>query len=118
MEKETDDVVAIRATGTLTKKDFSHFTPQFEEAIRERGKLRVLFDMTNFDGWEPKGFWEEAKFDIKHNSDVRRLAVIGEEKWHHVLITVFAPLAAAEVRYFHHGEANEARQWLREPRAA
>jgi hypothetical protein len=118
MEKETDDVVAIRATGTLTKEDFSHFAPQFEQTLHQLGKLRVLFDMTGFDGWEPKGFWEETKFDIKHNSDIRRLAVIGDEKWHHALITLFKPFVAAEVRYFHRDEANQARHWLLEPQHA
>lgn len=115
IEKETSKVVVIRATGTLTKEDFSHFTPEFEEAIGERGKLYVLFDMVGFDGWKPEGFWEEAKFDIKHNSDIRRLAVVGDEKWHHALVTIFKPFAAAEVRYFHRGEADEGRRWLLEP---
>jgi hypothetical protein len=118
IEKETNDIVQIRATGTLTKEDFSHFKPQFEQILHERGKLRVLFDMTGFEGWEPKGFWEETKFDIKHNSDIRRMAVVGDEKWHHALITVFKPFVAAEVRYFPRGESSEARRWLLEPQSA
>jgi len=118
IEKETDDVVVIRATGKLTKEDFLHFKPQFEQTLLERGKLRVLFDMTAFEGWEPKGFWEETKFDIKHNGDIRRMAVIGDEKWHHTLITIFKPFVAARVRYFQRGEADQARHWLLEPQHA
>ena len=118
IERGDDDVVVICATGTLIKEDYSLFTAQFEEITRERGKLRVLFEMRGFDGWDPKGMWEEAKFDLKHNTDIRRLAVIGDEKWHHALVTVTKPFAAGEVRYFSRGEANEARRWLREPRAA
>ena len=118
IEKGNEDVVVIRATGKLTKEDFSQFAPQFEQSIHERGKLRVLFDMTGFEGWEPKGFWEETKFDIKHNSDIRRMAVLGDEKWHHTLITIFKPFVAAQVRYFQRSEANEARDWLLEPQHA
>lgn len=115
IEKDKDDVVVIRAKGKLFKEDYPLFTARFEQIADESGKMRVLFDMTDFDGWDHEGIWEEAKFDFQHNSDIRRLAVVGEEKWHHALVNVLKPFAAAEVRYFHHGEADRARHWLLAP---
>ncbi len=112
IKTENDEVVVIRATGKLMKEDYAHFNPQFDEITHEKGKLRVLFDITGFEGWEPTGIWEEAKFDLKRNTDIRRMAVIGDEKWHETLTAVFKPFAAGEVRYFHRGEINEARNWL------
>lgn len=112
IKQDSDDVIVIRALGKVVQGDYPLFTAQFERITRENGKLRVLFDMTEFDGWDPEGIWEEAKFDIQHNSDIRRLAVIGGKKWHHTLVMVLKPFAAAEVHYFHPGELDNARHWL------
>lgn len=112
IKEDSDHVIVIRALGKLVREDYPLFTAQFEQITRKNGKLRVLFDMTEFDGWDPAGIWEEMKFDIQHNSDIRRLAAVGEEKWHHALVMVFKPFAAAEVRYFLHGEADKAKHWL------
>ena len=115
IEKDNDGLVVIRAAGTLAKQDYPPFTAEFERLTHECGKLKILFDITGFDGWDPKGVWEEAKFDLAHNSDIRRIAVIGDEKWHHALVATMKPFAAAEVRYFHPSETNEARTWLSRP---
>lgn len=112
IERDKGGVVVIRAEGKLVKEDYSLFVPQFERIVNESGKLRVLFDMTKLDGWDSKGIWEEAKFDLGHNGDIRRLAVVGEEKWHHALVGIAKPFAAAEVRYFHRDESDEAGRWL------
>ena len=110
-----DDIVEIRATGKLTKEDFSSFVPKFEECVRRLGKLRVLFDVTDFHGWQSDGIWEEIKFDVKHNNDYRRLAVIGDEKWHHWLVAAFKPFTFAETQYFSAPQSDQARQWLLKP---
>jgi hypothetical protein len=115
IEEGVDDVVSIRAAGKLTREDYDAFVPEFEEAVRRHGKLRVLFDITQFDGWQPDGISQEIKFDLKHNSDISRLAVIGDEKWHHLLVTALKPFAFAETRYFSPSESSQARPWLLRP---
>lgn len=102
----------IHALGKLVKEDYPLFTSQFERIVSGNGKLSVLFDMTELDGWSSKGFWEEAKFDLRHNNDIGRLAVIGDAKWQHALVDIAKPFAAAEVRYFHRDEVSQARNWL------
>ena len=42
--------------------------------------FRVLFDMTDFEGWESGAMWEEIKFDLRHFADIERLAVVGDTK--------------------------------------
>ena len=110
-----EDILVIRATETLTKEDYAAFVPAFENRVRALGKLRVLFDITAFDGWRPDGIWEEIKFDVKHNSDISRLAVVGDQKWHHRLVTALKPLAFAETRYFSSSDSDQARTWLLRP---
>lgn len=115
IDTAVDDIVVIRATGKLTKEDYTAFVAEFERRVRTLGKLRVLFDITGFGGWEAGALWEEVKFDAKHNADYRRLAVVGDQKWQQVLVTLFKPLVFAETRYFPQSESEQARQWLLMP---
>jgi hypothetical protein len=87
---------------------------EFERLIRQHGKLRVLFDMADFHGWDAGAVWEDIKFDIKHFSDIERLAMVGDKKWQHGMAMFFKPFTKATIRYFDQANAAEARKWLRE----
>ncbi len=112
IEKE-DGIVVLRGVGKLAKEDYSKLTAEFEQRPGAE-KLRVLFDITAFEGWEAGGFWEEIKFDLHHNSDIGRLAVVGDAQWKAVLVAALKPFAVAETRYFEALKMAEARRWLRE----
>ena len=34
--------------------------------IKLFGKIRILFEMHDFHGWEITGIWEDMPFDLKH----------------------------------------------------
>ena len=55
--------------------------PEFERLVRQHGKLRLLFDVTGFHGWEASAAWEDFKFGIEHFADIERLAMVGEKQW-------------------------------------
>ncbi len=44
--------INMHVNGKLEKADYEHFVPEFERLARQHGKLRVLFDMAGFHGWE------------------------------------------------------------------
>lgn len=105
-------VLAVEARGTLTRADYEKFVHEFERVLQENGKPRVLFDMTQFRGWDPAALWEDVKFDVKHFSDADRFAMVGEQKWQAALTAFSKPFTKAEVRYFTRAEIGEARRWL------
>jgi hypothetical protein len=113
-EENGGKVLAVHVSGKLAKADYEHFVPEFERLVQQRGKLRVLFDMTALQGWDTGAAWEDIKFDIKHFSDIERLAIIGETKWQHGMAIFFKPFTRATIRYFDHADAGEARKWLDE----
>lgn len=115
-EENGGSVLVIRVSGKLAKADYDHFVPRFEQLVREHGRLRVLFDMTAFHGWDAGALWEDIKFDVRHFADIERLAMVGEEKWQHGMATFCKPFTGAMIRYFDHAHAVEARNWLCEPR--
>jgi hypothetical protein len=113
-EENGRKLVAVQVTGKLVKADYEHFVPEFERLIRQHGKLRVLFDIADLHGWDAGAVWEDIKFDMKHFSDIERLAMVGDKKWQHGMAIFFKPFTKATIRYFDHAEAAEARKWLGE----
>jgi len=107
-------VLAVHVSGKLEKADYEQFVPEFERLVRQHGKLRVLFDMSAFQGWEAGALWEDTKFAIKHFGDIDRLAMVGDKKWQQGMATFCKPFTKAMVRYFDHADAAEARKWLDE----
>ena len=113
-EENGGKVFNVRVSGTLEKADYEHFVPEFERLVRQHGKLRVLFDMVDFHGWEASAVWEDVKFGMKHLADIERIAMVGEKRWQRGMAIFSKPFIKAEVRYFDHTAAADARQWLAE----
>jgi hypothetical protein len=113
-EENAGKILVVHISGKVVKTDYEHFVPEFERLIRQQGKLRVLFDMADFHGWDAGALWEDIKFDIKHFADIERLAMVGDKKWQQGMAMFCKPFTKATVRYFHHADAAEARKWLDE----
>jgi len=108
-------VLEVHLTGKLSKEDYSSFVPKSEEMIRTHGKIRILAILEDFHGWEAGALWEDIKWDAHHSSDIERIAIVGEKKWHEWMAGFCKPFTSAQVRYFEHGELSEARIWVDEP---
>jgi SpoIIAA-like len=115
LSQDNGKILIIHVTGKLVKADYAHFVPEFERFLRERGELRVLFDMRGLQGWDAGAAWEDFKFDVKHFTDIERLAMVGDKKWQHGMAMFFKPFTRAKTRYFDQAEGVAAREWLAEP---
>jgi hypothetical protein len=113
-EESGGKLVAVHVSGKLAKADYERFVPEFERLVRQHGKLRVLFDMTGFHGWELDALWEDIKFDVKHFSHIERIAMVGESRWQHGMAAFCKPFTTAKLRYFNHDDLEGARHWLTE----
>ncbi|MBM4072540.1 MAG: STAS/SEC14 domain-containing protein [Planctomycetes bacterium] len=112
VDKLDGRIVEVRVSEKLTAADYEKLTPPVELLIRQHGKLRVLFDMRNFHGWEWSALWEDIKFSLRHFRDVERLAMVGEKKWQSGMSVFCKPFTSAEIRYFDRSDANQALPWL------
>jgi alanine racemase len=74
--------------------------------------MKILFDMTGFHGWRDGSLWNKIRFDMKHFSNMDRLAVVGGNKYQHDMTKHTQSFTSAEVRYFGETDATEARRWL------
>ena len=111
-EENGGKVLVVQVSGKLEAANYEHFVPVFERLLRQHGKLRVLFEMDRFHGWEAGALWEDIKFDIHHFADIERLAMVGETKWEHGMAAFCKPFTKATIQYFDHADAAKARKWL------
>ena len=117
-EKNGGKILEVRVSGQLAHEDYQHFVPEFERIVTQNGKISVLFEMAGFHGWEASALWDDIKFDLKHFSDIERLAMVGDKKWEKGMSVFCKPFTAAKIRYFDSAAISEARQWLDEKKAA
>jgi hypothetical protein len=111
-ESDGGKVVRVQLSGKLTHGDYQHFVPAFEAQVQKHGKIRVLVEMVDFHGWEAAALWEDIKFDIRHFSNIERLAMVGDKAWERGMSTFCKPFTAAEVRYFDRSAIKDASAWL------
>src|SRR6516225_3737518 len=80
-EASQGKILEVLVTDKLSHDDYQQFVPAFERRLKEHGKVRVLFEMVDFHGWQASALWDDVKFDLKHFSDIERLAMVGDKKW-------------------------------------
>jgi hypothetical protein len=111
-EKRGGKLLEVHVSGKLTTEDYDRFIPAVEKLIKQHGKIDILFEMSDFHGWEAGAMWEDTKFAFRHFSDLGRLAVVGEKKWQEWMLVACRPFTKAAIRYFDHANAGEALAWL------
>jgi hypothetical protein len=104
--------LVIKLTGKLTKEDYGRFLPEVERLIKDHGKLRMLVQMHDFNGWTAGALWEDIKFDLKHFRDIERLALVGERAWEHGMAVFCKPFTTATIQYFDRTKADQAQSWI------
>ena len=111
-EKNGGRVLEVHVSGKLTHDDYAEFVPAFERLVKQHGKLRVLFDMLDFHGWETQALWDDVRFDLSHFSDIDRLAMVGDKTWEKGMSLFCRPFTTAAIRYFDRSALQDARDWL------
>jgi hypothetical protein len=111
-EHSAGRVLEARVTDRLTHIDYQQFASRFEALLQQHKKVNVLFHMVNFHGWDVAAMWDDIKFDVKHFSDMERLAMVGDKRWEHAMSVLAQPFTTAKVRYFDSSAINDARAWL------
>ena len=108
-----DDILLIRVTGTVSRRDVDLAVPEIENALKlAEESLKLMIRLEDFEGWEIGGLWEDMTFSMQRRDAFGRIAVIGEstlEKWGAMLAV---PFAGSELRFFPQESEEAAREWL------
>lgn len=112
------NTIAVRASGKLSHDDYQQFLPKLEEQIKEFGKISILFEFEDFDGWDLDAAKDDYDFGMQHLDNFERIAMVGNKAWEQWMALIAKPfLPSGEVRYFNHENLQAAWDWLRENHA-
>ncbi|HYT92283.1 MAG TPA: STAS/SEC14 domain-containing protein [Gemmataceae bacterium] len=111
IDRSAGNVLGVKATGKLTHADHQQLVPKLEELIREYGKVRMLFDLEDCEGWNLRAVWDDLKFALRHGGEVERCAVVGEKRWQEIGTQMAKPFFQ-KIRYFDKSQSEEAWQWV------
>jgi hypothetical protein len=107
-------LLEVKVSGKLSKQDYEDFEPAVAGLIEKSGKIKILFIMHDFHGWDLGAVWEDIKFATKHCSDIEKIAMVGEKTWEKWMATICKPFTMSSIRYFDAGEQQAASDWLAE----
>lgn len=109
------NVVGLKATDKLTHEDYmTTVIPTLEAAIAEHGKIRVLFELVDFHGWTMSAAWDDLKFEMKHDKEVERCAIVGDKSWEAFMARLGK--LCMDVEYFDLKEIDKAWDYVRAPK--
>ena len=80
--------------------------------IAEHGSVRLLADLTEFEGWDWLAAWDDLAFGIKHWNHIRKIALIGDAAWEGLAARIADKVTPADVRKFPAGDASAAMDWI------
>ena len=108
------NLIATRATENLTEADYDKLLPLLNNIVEKYKKIRWYFEMEGFEGWTPKAFWKDLKFDVQHANDFEKVAMIGDKKWEKWMTDLMKPFTSAEVKFFDLEEKEIAKRWIKQ----
>ena len=111
-ESSAGNYVEVQLSGKLTKEAYEAFIPDLESVIAEHGKIRLLVEMKDFQGWDLAAVWEDTKFGYQHFSDIERIAIVGETTWEKWMTSFCKPFTRAKIKYFDSSELEAGRAWV------
>jgi SpoIIAA-like len=108
-------VVGLRASGKLTKEDYTGTLEPALKAAMDSGEARVIFVIEDYEGIEPSAAIEDIKtglgVEVAHRKDWKRLAVVTDIDWMAKAMHAFAWAMPGELRVFGMDDLEEAKSW-------
>jgi SpoIIAA-like len=119
MDEMPEGVIGLRASGKLTKEDYTGvLEPALKEAI-DTGEARVVFVLTDFEGLEAGAIPEDIKtglgVELANRKNWKRFAVVTDVEWVARAIRMFAWAMPGELGVYEDlGDLERAKTWVAE----
>jgi hypothetical protein len=106
--------LSVKVSGKLSADDYHTLEPEVDNLISSVGKIRILFVMHDFHGWDAGAVWEDIKFATRHCRDIEKIAMVGETTWEKWMAAICKPFTMSSIKYFDAGDEAAAHTWLAE----
>lgn len=116
IEEMPAQTIGLRASGKLSKEDYrAVLEPALEEGIKS-SELRLVFQLTEFDGLEAGAWIEDVKTGlgalVRDHSAWRRFALVTDIEWVAKAFRLFTWMTPGEVRIFDLSDLENAKAWV------
>ncbi|HEX3033754.1 MAG TPA: STAS/SEC14 domain-containing protein [Thermodesulfobacteriota bacterium] len=113
IQESSRSLVSVKIKGILKKSELDQMQEVAAKAIEREGKIRILVILDNFLGWESGANWGDLSFNIKHDKDIEKIAIVGDEKWRDLALAFLAkPFRPMKIEYFDSSQLERARSWI------
>jgi hypothetical protein len=107
------NVFGVEFSDTLTEDDYDAFVSTIRGALKEHTTARTLLVMDDVNDWTPEERWEELSFDVRHLSDLDKVAIVGDDLWDTWLEKAEVLFPMSEIRTYAEADREEALEWIR-----
>lgn len=116
IENLSDNAIKVVMPAKLTAADVAQVAGQMDALIAQRGHIRLMFDLTNFGGWENMeamgAHFDQLKFIPERAKHIDRIAVIIGHPWQQQFLQMLRSVVPTQVQAFESNEEAEATSWL------
>lgn len=104
--------LSMKVIGKLTHEDYQTITPMIDAALEgvSDPKVNVLIDGSEMEGWELRAAWDDFKMGLKHGSEFKKIAIVGNKKWQQNVAKMGGWFISGTVKYFE--SEDDALKWL------
>jgi len=107
-----DFFIELSIKGKLTHKEVKQFTEKIEEILKEYkiASINLLVDLREIKGIELKALWEDIQFVFKHIDTIKKVAILGDNKFEEYSINAMDKIIQIDLSYFE--DYSLAHKWL------
>jgi hypothetical protein len=105
----------VKLSGRLTVHDFQELQALAKSSQERFGRIRILAELDEFEGWSGERGWEDSFFLAENGDQASRFAIVGDEKWKdEVFMFTGKPMRKTAIEFFPQDRLPEAKAWLSE----
>lgn len=110
----TTGILHLQPKGALEKEDFARLALTVDPYVETQGQLNgIIIDAPKFPGWDGLGAMAaHMRFVREHHKKVRKIAVVTDAALGNLAEKFASHFVAAEIKRFHAGEVEAAKQWI------
>jgi hypothetical protein len=102
MAESSGNVLGYKCVGTITAADYQEMVPEVRALIEKEGKIRLLFDLSDFK-WEKLEAWlADISFGLEFRHEIEKMAIVGDKTWEKWVIHLARPFYAQDARSEEH----------------
>ncbi len=113
IKKTAAHVIRLVIDGEVKQTDIDQAANVMEESLKEQGKLRLLMEVKNLEGYDSiAAFMKDAQKTFQHYTDFEKIAVVTEEQWLAGVASLGDLINPANIKQFSLSERELAEEWV------